>query len=245
MKLSFIIPVFNGEQTIQKLFEALKAECKNSDQQFEVIFVWDCGPDNSWDKILNIKAEYPTETKAIKLGRNYGQHSAVICGISYSEGDFILTMDEDLQHSPTYIKSLLEKQSENDYDVVYGFYPNPVHSWFRNMASRVLRITLVGTIPGLNKYYSSFRLLKRNTAIEILEQQSDYPFIDGLLARITQKVGYVKLDHGPRLSGVSSYSIMKLMNHSFRILMNYSIYGRAQKDRSKSSHPSFLITEVL
>jgi len=222
MKLSFIIPVYNGEHTVCPLFSAIRDACNKYNYSFEVIYVWDCGPDKSWDSIMILKKEFPSEVRAIRLSDNFGQHNAIICGFVHAHGEYMITMDEDLQHNPKDIKLLVDSQLENDYDVVYGYYPVPQHKWYRNLTSYVLRRILTLSISGIHKDYSAFRLLKKNIALAIVSMQDSYAFIDGYITWITNSVGSVKVSHSRRLKGDSSYSVKKLINHSVNILVTFS-----------------------
>jgi polyisoprenyl-phosphate glycosyltransferase len=222
MNLSFIIPVFNGEYTVHPLFDAIQKTCVKYNYKFEVVFIWDCGPDNSWNSILRLKSEFPAEVKAIRLSRNFGQHNAIICGFKYAIGDFMITMDEDLQHNPDDIKLLIEKQLEKDYDVVYGHYPDRQHTWFRNITSRILKKILAIGIPELHRDYSAFRLLKRGLALETLDMQNSYTFLDGYISWITSNIGSVIVSHNTRLEGESSYTMKKLISHSVNIFVTFS-----------------------
>jgi undecaprenyl-phosphate 4-deoxy-4-formamido-L-arabinose transferase len=222
MKLSFIIPVYHGEHTVSPLFEAIKDACKKYDFPFETVFIWDCGPDNSWASILKLKKEYPTIVKAIRMSRNFGQHNAIICGFAHANGDFMITMDEDLQHNPDDIKLLVDKQSENDFDVVYGYYSEQQHSRFRTLTSNILRKMLSVGIPDLYKDYSAFRLLKRELALATIEMQNSYTFLDGYISWITNNVSSVQVSHKNRLSGESSYTLKKLISHSINIFVTFS-----------------------
>lgn len=222
MTLSFIIPVFCGEHTVYPLFDAIYKTCKECNFKFEVIFIWDCGPDNSWESILRLKNDFPMEVKAIRLSRNFGQHNAIICGFANAGGDFMITMDEDLQHNPDDVRLLIAKQMEKDYDVVYGFYPCMQHSSFRIIMSKILRKMLAIGIPDLNKNYSSYRLIKRDLAIATIEMQNSYTFLDGYLSWITNNVGSVLVSQNSRLKGDSSYNLKKLISHSINIFVTFS-----------------------
>ena len=222
MKLSFIIPVYNGEHTVKPLFQEINKASEKYLYQYEVLFVWDCGPDNSWDKIIEIKNEFPTKVVAIKLSRNFGQHNAIICGFSKASGDFMVTMDEDLQHNPDDINLLIKKQKEKDYDVVYGHYPIRQHNRFRNLTSKILKKLLEIGIPELNKNYSAYRLIKREIALSTLEMQNSYTFLDGYLSWITTDINSVEVSHSPRLEGKSSYNLKKLISHSINIFITFS-----------------------
>jgi undecaprenyl-phosphate 4-deoxy-4-formamido-L-arabinose transferase len=222
MVLSFVIPVYHGEQTVQPLFAAILKACKEYNYQFEVVFIWDCGPDKSWEKILELKASYPSEIKAIRLSRNFGQHNAIICGFANARGDLMVTMDEDLQHNPGDVKLLVEKQKEGDYDIVYGHYPDRQHNGFRNFTSRLLKKLLEFGIPDLHKDYSAYRIIKRDIALATIDMQNSYTFLDGYFSWITTNVGSVLVSHNRRLGGVSSYSMKKLVSHSVNIFVTFS-----------------------
>jgi glycosyltransferase involved in cell wall biosynthesis len=222
MILSFIIPVFHGEHTVQPLFNAILKACNDANYEFEVIFIWDFGPDKSWESILKIKTEFPSQVIAIRLSRNFGQHNAIICGFAHAKGDFMITMDEDLQHNPDDIKLLFQRQLEKDYDVVYGYHPYLRHPWYRNITSKILRKILVIGIPGLHKDYSAFRLIKRELALAMLDMQNSYTFLDGYISWNTNSVSSVSVSHNARFRGQSSYSVKKLIKHSVNIFVTFS-----------------------
>jgi polyisoprenyl-phosphate glycosyltransferase len=222
MILSFIIPVYHGEHTVQPLFDAIYKACKEYNYQFEVVFIWDCGPDKSWEKIVELKTRFPAEIKAIRLSRNFGQHNAIICGFANARGDFMVTMDEDLQHNPCELNLLVDKQKENDYDLVYGNYLKPQQPGLRNFTSGMLKKLLNIVIPDLHKNYSAYRLIKRDIALDTVEMQNSYTFIDGYFSWITDNVGFVLVSHSSRLGGVSSYTLKKLISHSINIFITFS-----------------------
>jgi undecaprenyl-phosphate 4-deoxy-4-formamido-L-arabinose transferase len=222
MLLSFVIPVYHGEATITKLFTSLQAVCQANNYSFEVIFVWDCGPDNSWNVISELKHQNPEIITAIRLSRNYGQHNAIICGFEHAIGDYIITMDEDLQHDPADVPLLLNKQQEADYDLVYGYYPEREHSGFRNMTSRLLNTALKIGIPELHRHYSAFRCIKKKVALSTIKMQNSYTFLDGYFAWITNNVSSTRVNHQARFAGKSSYNLKKLITHTINIFVTFS-----------------------
>jgi polyisoprenyl-phosphate glycosyltransferase len=220
--LSFIIPVYQGERTIEPLFDEIVSACNEYGYQFEVVFIWDCGPDLSWGKILSLKSKYPEKIIGIRLTRNFGQHNAIICGFSKANGDFMLTMDEDLQHNPKDVKLLVQKQQEANYDVVYGSYTNSQHNSFRNITSRILKSLLEIGISELNRDYSPFRMIKRDIALATVDMQNSYTFLDGYISWVTSNVASIEVSHNIRKAGVSSYTLRKLIRHSINIFITFS-----------------------
>jgi len=222
MKYSFIIPVYHGENTLASLFDSINTACLKYELDFEVVFVYDCGPDKSWSVITELKKQFPELITAIRLSRNYGQHNALICGFEYAKGDFFVTMDEDLQHDPNEIISLINKQGEENYDLVYGHYPERKHNSFRNITSLLLKKSLEIGIPELHKNYSAYRLIKRDIALATTKMQNSYTFLDGYLSWITTDVTSVEVKHHERLAGLSSYTLKKLIRHSVNIFVTFS-----------------------
>lgn len=224
IKLSIVIPVYNGEHTIEHLFRAIQDFFmdRQEDCTYEVIFVHDCGKDNSWSVIQQLKAAYPKQVKAYKLTRNYGQHNALICGFKYAEGDFIVTMDEDLQHHPSDIDTLIKEQQKSDFDLVYGKYGKLKHSFSRNLTSNIMRKSLNWAIPELHPDYTAFRLIRTDIAKQCMEMQNSYTFLDGYLSWITNHVSSALVKHQKRLAGESSYSLRKLLNHTVNIFTTFS-----------------------
>jgi glycosyltransferase involved in cell wall biosynthesis len=220
MDISVIVPVYKGEKTIEKLFEGINENLK-SHGLFEVLFVYDCGSDNSWEILQILQKWNPHKIRIFKLKKNYGQHNAILFGISKSEGDLIITMDEDLQHDPHYLISLIEKQREGNYNVVYGRFRDPKHSFFRKIASDILQKLLKILVPGLG-YYSSFRLLKKDVAHKIIILKSSYTFIDASLITVTSGFQFLDIDHRENTTRKSTYNLCKLLSHAIQIILAYT-----------------------
>ena len=220
MDISVIVPVYKGEKTIEKLFEGIN-ENLESFGSFEVLFVYDCGSDNSWEILQILQKLNPHKIRIFKLKKNYGQHNAILFGISKSEGDLIITMDEDLQHDPHYLIPLLEKQREGNYDVVYGKYRDPKHPFFRKIASDILQKLLKILVPGLG-YYSSFRLLKKDVAHKIIILKSSYTFIDARLITATSGFQFLDIDHRENTTRKSTYNLCRLLSHAIQIILAYT-----------------------
>ncbi len=224
LDFSVIIPVYQGEKTLEKLVSKLIEYFSSTNYRYEFIFVYDCGLDNSWEVLVKEKNKYPDLIKLVKLSRNFGQHNAIICGFEYAEGDFIVTMDEDLQHLPVDIEKLIKEQQRGDFDVVYGKYDELKHSLFRNTTSEIFRKMLKKGVPDLYEHYSAFRLIKNEIAKATIEMQNSYTFVDGYLSWVTNSNSHVIVNHREREEGGSSYSLRKLIEHSINIFVTFSNY---------------------
>ncbi len=221
--ISIIVPVYNGEQTLETLFTRIIETFRNNEEySVEIIFVYDCGQDNSWQVISRIVDSSKGIARGIKLSRNFGQHNAIICGFSEAKGKFVVTIDEDLQQDPNDILKLLDKQKIEDYDVVYGKFPELNHSAFRNVTSRLLKRMLKIGIPELHPDYSALRLIKTNIAFNLREMQNSYSFLDGYITWFTSHVSSTPISHNIREFGKSSYTVKKLIEHSINIFVTFS-----------------------
>ena len=108
--LSIVIPVYNSEDILDELINQIISEIKKKKDlidKFEIILVNDNSKDNSWGKIKNICTNFD-KVIGINLSKNFGQHNALIAGIKNSNGDYLITMDDDLQHSPKYISEIIK-----------------------------------------------------------------------------------------------------------------------------------------
>jgi len=208
-KYSVVVPVYNSEDTLEELFIRTKAVFEELKADFEFIFVEDCGRDDSWKVLQNIKKEHPEVVTAIKLHRNYGQHNATICGFSFARGEMVITIDDDLQHPPEELPKLIAKQKEDDADIVYGIFRKKQHSKVRNAGSRSARATSKLFLEGTGKG-SSLRLIKKDIIDKLLEHTIHFVFIDQLLLWHTNDIEFVEVEHHKRKVKTSGYTTKKL-----------------------------------
>ena len=115
---SVVIPVFNSVDIIEKTVNGVRSYFLSSKNNFEIILVNDGSKDNSWEVIERLANKYD-ELISINLVKNYGQHNANMCGFRHASGDYLITMDDDLQNPPEEIAKLIEKANEG-YDIVIG-----------------------------------------------------------------------------------------------------------------------------
>lgn len=218
---SIIIPVYRSQSTLIALYKRLVTVMKSKNNSFEIIFVDDDSPDNSWKILTNLYKNYK-DVCLIQLTRNFGQHNAIMCGIAHSKGDYIITMDDDLQNPPEDILKLINKMNQG-FDIVYGEYKVKKHSFLRNIGSHFVQY-VYKRIFQVSGNLTSFRIIRRHTAEKILDYKLNYTFIDGLLAWQTKNIGYVLVNHHKRTSGKSNYGIEKLFVLTFNMITNFSIF---------------------
>ena len=221
MKLSICIPVYNGAQTIDDLVKDIQVNL--FDYELEVILVNDGSKDNSVEICVGLAKQYDF-VKFINLRKNFGEHNAVLCGLNYSTGDYVAIIDDDFQNPPSEIIKLLNVALSHDHDVVYSKYEEKKHHWFRNLGSALN--DKVATYL-LNKpqdlYLSSFKLIKKEVVEEIIKYRGPFPYIDGLVLRVTDSIGTEYVEHSKRINGESNYTLRKLISLWLNMFVNFSI----------------------
>lgn len=222
-KISILIPVYNSEKIVDKTVTILLAEFRKLPYHHEIILVNDGSPDNSWQVIQKIAQSTPT-VKAINLLKNYGQHTAVFCGMGYATGDYLVTMDDDLQNPPSEIIKLIQKIEEG-HDVVFGRFPQKKHAEYRKLGSKFVNY-LNGKIFGKPKdlVLSNFRIFTKDVAKRVLGYKTNYPYIPGLLLMHANTFANVETEHHARSIGSSNYTFFRIFRLVSRLLINYSSY---------------------
>lgn len=220
--LSIVIPVYNGALSIADLVGQLHTTLPTLAESFEVILVEDDGKDDSWRVIGGLAAQYPQTVRAFKMSRNYGQHNALLCGLRAVVGAVIVTMDDDLQHPPDQLRSLLDKLAEG-YDVVYGKPAAEQHGLFRDLASQVTKWVLKNAMGAETAgSISAFRAIRGHVVRAFDHYSGPTVNIDVLLTWGTTRFTALPVRHEPRRLGVSNYTFRKLVSHSLNMVTGFS-----------------------
>ena len=218
---SVVVPVYRAEKTLVELITRLKKILNEITSAYEIILVEDCGGDGSWEIMKKLHNEGP-RIKIIQLMTNFGQHNAIMCGFHHAKGEFIITMDDDLQNPPEEIPKVINKMQEG-YDIVYGEYISKQHNTFRNFGALMIQFVYKKVFK-LDHNPTAFRIVKRDIIQSILRYDKNYVFLDGLLAWCTKNVGYTPVVHEKRSGGKSGYSFIKLITLSLNMVTNFSIF---------------------
>lgn len=221
MRISAVIPVYRGEQSLPELVERLDRVLKNAAEAYEIILVNDGSPDNSWEVIESLSSRFPA-LRGIRLMRNYGQHNATLCGVRAARFELIVTLDDDLQHPPEEIPLLLARLAEG-WDVVYGVPQRRPHSWWRNVFSVFIKYTL-SAVMGIStlRDIGAFRLFRSRLRMAFENYQNPNVILDVLLSWGTSRFAAVTVREDPRGAGGSNYNFMRLFRVAMTILTAYS-----------------------
>ncbi|MFQ5753492.1 MAG: glycosyltransferase family 2 protein, partial [bacterium] len=220
-KISVVIPVYNSEECLEALVNRLdKCLC---DVPSEVIFVNDCSPDNSWQKIK--EAAKSDKFIGINLRKNAGQDNAIMAGLSRVTGDYIVIMDDDLQHDPNDIKKMVQELENGNFDVCFANFMEKkqklwknLGSWFNGKMSEII----INKPPRI--YLSPFKVIRREVVDEIVKYQGPYPYVDGLIFTVTHNVTQVYVEHHNRFSGSGNYTLSRSVAVWLKLMTSFSVF---------------------
>lgn len=220
--LTIVIPLYNSAATLERLFSELSALPVPGG--YELVLVNDGSQDHTVTICETLMAKAVVPVKLVKLSRNFGEHNAVMAGLREANGEYIVTMDDDLQNPPSEVLKLLEHALTNHYEVVYSYYAAKHHDGWRNLGSwltnRVADV-LLDKPKGL--YLSSFRCLSAFVAAEVCRYEGPFAYVDGLILQVTQNIGRLMVAHAPREHGRSGYTPAKLVKLWLNMFVNFSI----------------------
>ncbi len=222
LSISVVVPVYNSEQSLPILVERLYPILVQITTNFELILVNDGSHDNSWGVVETLIAQH-TWVTGINLMRNFGQHNALLCGIRAATNDIVITIDDDLQNPPEEIPRLLEELNKG-FDVVYGTPQKMQHGLFRNMASRVTKIALQGSMGvDIATKVSAYRVFRTQLREAFADYKGAYVSIDVLLTWATNKFSALEVRFDVRQFGTSNYTLMKLIRHAMNMITGFSV----------------------
>lgn len=216
-----VIPVYSSQDSIGLVIEELADVLPTLTAQYEAILVEDDGGDNSWQVIEQLANDYPW-VRGFKLMRNYGQHSALLCGIRQATYDIIVTLDDDLQHPTDRIKDLVAL-IQDGYDVAYGTPEKEQHGILRDLASQVTKLVLQGAMGAKTaRSISAFRAFRTSLREAFADYRGPMVNIDVLLTWGTTNFIAITTPHAPRTIGTSNYTFTKLLTHTFNMVTGFS-----------------------
>lgn len=214
--ISFVIPCYNSQNTISSVVDEIDGVMDlHKDYDYEIVLVNDSSPDDVWSviKTLSEKKDY---IKAISFAKNFGQHSALMAGYRVAKGNIIVSADDDGQTPVNQVFRMIDVLNEGS-DVVYARYNEIKQSLVRKCGTWIngkMNEILLGKPKGL--FASSYFVMRRFVARDMLKYNNPYPYIGGLVFRTTKKIVNVDVDHREREQGQSGYSLGKL----FKLWMN-------------------------
>ena len=220
--LSFVIPLYRSAETIGGVvrdIEALKVEGGH-----EIVLVHDGSGEATSRVCRQLLREARVPIRLVEHARNYGEHNAVLTGWRHARGAHVVNLDDDGQNPPGEAVRMWEHAKATGLDVVFGYYEEKQHSAWRNFGSWFTnRMTdwALDKPPGF--YLSSFRCVSRFVVEQVVGYAGPYPYIDGLLLQVTQRIGSITVRHEPRKAGASTYTLRRLVRLWLSAWINFSV----------------------
>lgn len=222
LPLTFVIPLYRSADTIRDVvheIEALRIEGGH-----EIILVNDGSPDATGEVCRELIGTAKVPITLVEHARNYGEHNAVLAGWRHARGDYIVNLDDDGQNPPAEAARLWQHAKTAGLDVVYGHYLEKQHASWRNFGSWFTnRVTdwALDKPPGF--YLSSFRCVSKFVAAQVVSYAGPYPYIDGLILQVTQRIGSIPVEHHARRAGDSTYTMRRLVRLWMSAWINFSV----------------------
>jgi polyisoprenyl-phosphate glycosyltransferase len=257
MKVSIIVPIYNSSPMLEELVQRIAITMANLNlkNNYELLLINDASKDDSW-KTITVLIKQFTFIKGINLSENFGQHNAIMAGLNNCRGDYIITIDDDLQHPPEFFPDILNVLKTND--VCYTNYKNRKHIGWKKFVSSLNNIvsSFILNKP-LKIYMSSYRGMVKKIQLKIVQFKKSDVYLDGLIINSTKNIGMISVDHHARKLGESNYNLKKLLilwsnmilNFSFKPFRMASIFGIILKlitklIRKKNNKKQFEILEI-
>lgn len=220
---SIVIPVYNSTNSLVEMADRINEVFDRMlGAENEIIFIDDASPNKeTWDVLNNIRKKHKN-IRILQLTKNFGQQSATLCGFKLALGDYIISMDDDLQHLPEDIPKLV---AEKAHDIVIGQFNQKKHSTFKKITSWMkgwFDYKLIGKPRHIQM--SSFRLINRTVVDGILAMATPYPFIPALMFSVSKDIVGVQATHSERKEGTSQYNIRKLILVFSNLIINNSSF---------------------
>lgn len=220
---SIVVPVFNSVEVVGKTVDRIVSVFEDAGLSYELILVNDGSQDGSWEVIAQ-KARVNPRVTALYLLKNYGQHFANLAGFRESSGDYVITMDDDLQNPPDQALVLID-QAMHGYDVVFGEFDRKRATGVRRLGSKAINMVnqrIFGQPTDLA--VSNFRILRRDVVDRICRSRTAHPYITGQALLYSSNRANALVRHEPRAAGKSTYSTTRILRLVLTILFSYSSY---------------------
>lgn len=220
--LSFVIPLYNSAETISAVVRDIEA--LTIEGGHEIVLVNDGSRDATADVCRQLVVSARVPIVVVNHARNYGEHNAVLTGYRHARGAYVVNLDDDGQNPPAEAKRLYEHARTHQLDAVFGRYDDKHHALWRNLGSWFTnRITDVVLEKPRGFYLSSFRCVSALVAKNVAAHEGPFPYIDGLILQVTQRIDALTVKHAERVAGQSGYNVRRLVRLWISTFVNFSV----------------------
>ena len=221
MELSIVSPIYRGEKMLDELVRRIIDSVKDITDDYEIVLVNDCSPDNSWEKIVQLCNENK-KVKGVNLSRNFGQHYAITAGLSKTSGNWVVVMDCDLQDRPEEIPNLYAKTKEG-FDSVFAQRVERQDTFMKRLSSAAFYFVFSFlTDSKQDKSVANFGIYNRKVVNAILSMGDSIRYFPIMAQWVGFRKGYLPVQHAERQVGSSSYSFFKLIRLASDNMIGFS-----------------------
>ena len=219
--ISIVSPVYRAEEIIEKLVDEIQIVMRQINCTYEIVLVDDRSPDKSWEIMKQLSSKFP-EVKSVRLSRNFGQHPAIMAGLSHAKGNWIVVMDCDLQDQPKEIIKLYNKAQEG-FDIVLASRKNRQDGFFKKMFSKLFSIVYSYlTETEFDNSIANFGIYNSRVIEEVIKMNDYIKFFPLFVNWVGFKTVTLEVEHAKRDSGKSSYTYVKLLSLAFNTIISFS-----------------------
>lgn len=216
--ISVVSPVYMGAAMVHELVSRVRSNVLTISENFEIILVNDCSPDDSWNKILQ-ECKTDIRVKGVNLSRNFGQPGAVAAGMEYAKGEWVVVMDCDLQDRPEEIPDLFRK-AQDGYEIVLGLRVERHDKYLKKLSSTVFNKVFSYLCDlDTDKRSSNFGIYHKNVVSQYNKLQERGEAFSILIRKLGFRWTSIPIQHDERLEGKSSYSLKKMLKLAFNLIL--------------------------
>lgn len=222
VRLSVIVPVFNEEENLPRLYERLSPVLEGITPDHEIILVDDGSRDGSWAIITSLH-ERDNRVRGLRFSRNFGHHIALTAGLDMAKGDLVAMMDADLQDNPEELPRFIQKINEG-YFLVYGIRKARRDPLFKRITGKLFwkLINMLGGVQ-MPENQTMLRLMRKEVADTLRGMRESHRFIHGLMAWTGFPWTTIEVEHSPRTAGKTKYNLRRMFSLAINAVTSFSV----------------------
>lgn len=219
--ISIVSPVYRAEKIIARLVDAIHNSLTPMNLPYEIILVDDRSPDLSWEVMQELSAQY-SNVISLRLSRNFGQHPAIMAGLTIARGEWVVVMDCDLQDQPQEIVKLYETALQG-YEIVLAQRFERRDTFFKRLTSKLFSVFYsYMTDTKFDNSVANFGIYHRSVIAEVLAMQDYIKSFPLFIKWVGFSTKAIPVTHASRDEGKSSYTLAKLLSLAFNTIIAFS-----------------------
>lgn len=219
--ISIVSPVYRAETILETLVSEIDKTMQEIGEDYEIILVDDRSPDQSWQKMKELKASFE-KLKIYRLSRNFGQHPTIMAGLGKASGDWVVVMDCDMQDQPKEVKKLYSKAKEG-FEIVTARRIERKDGFSKRLGS-IAFYKVFNYLAGMdmNKEVANFGIYHKKVIENVMKMGDYIKFFPLFINWVGFKNTSIEVEHAERESGKSTYSLANLVSLAFNVIISFS-----------------------